>query len=138
MRLQNQNFTLLTWVILSTPLFITVGCSSTERATRKPGEVQHIVLCWLKEPGNTEARQKLIDASYKLISLPGVVNVLAGPPLPSERPVVDDSFDVGIIMVLENSDALQQYLENPVHKKAIAEVLSPLTERILIYDVVVE
>ena len=82
--------------------------------------------------------QKLIDASYKLAAIPGVVNVLAGSPLPSERPVVDDSFDVGIIMVFENSDALHQYLENPIHKKATAEILAPLSERILIYDVVVE
>lgn len=112
------------------------SCSSSRNGGADSGTVQHVVFCWLKEPGNNEARQKLIDASYRLASIPGVVRVHAGQTLPSERPVVDDSFDVGIVIVLENEAALPLYLEHPLHKELLATVLQPLTERVLIYDVI--
>lgn len=112
------------------------ACSASKGGESAPGTVQHVVFCWLKEPGNEEARRKLIEASYSLTSIPGVVRVHAGTTLPSDRPVVDDSFDVGIVIVLENEEALPAYLENPAHKELVAAVLQPLTSRVLIYDIV--
>ncbi len=114
------------------------GCSSADQTVRRPGQIQHVVLCWLKEPGNAEARQRVVEASHTLKSIPGVVAVHAGAPLPSERPVVDDSFDVGVVIVVKDAGALQTYLEHPTHKKAVSEVLGPLSERILIYDILEE
>src|SRR5688500_16681248 len=60
--------------------------------------VAHVVVAWLKKPGDATDRQKLIDAAPRLREIPGVVDVYAGPPIPSERPVVDSSYDVGIIL----------------------------------------
>lgn len=112
--------------------------SSTSSKSGKAGSgmVQHVVLCWLKEPGNEQARQSLIDATYRLSSIPGVVRAHAGPAVPSDRPMVDASFDVGIVIVLENTAALPAYLQHPTHKQLLATVLQPLTERVLIYDIV--
>ena len=52
----------------------------------------------------------------------------------SDREIVDDSFDVGILIVTKNQEDLQKYLDHPIHQQAKKEVLLPLLERILVYD----
>ncbi len=126
--------TLLTLMVLAGTL---VSCSSAKTG-KNSGSVQHVVLCWLKNSGDATTQQNLIDASYAFKSIPGVVEVYAGRTLPSEREAVDDSFDVGIIIVLESREALKEYAVHPIHTKAVKELLQPVTERLLIYDIVEE
>lgn len=99
-----------------------------------PAKVVHVVMVWLKEPGNVEHRQRIIDASYALASIEGLERVRAGVPLASERAVVDDSFDVGLTMVFASQAALQAYQQNPAHKRAQREIMRPLAERVVVYD----
>ena len=66
--------------------------------------------------------------------IPGVLNAQAGQVIMSDREIVDDSFDVGILIVTKNQEDLQKYLDHPIHQKAKKEVLLPLVERILVYD----
>jgi len=96
----------------------------------------HVVLCWLHEPASEQARQRVIDASIAFERIPGVRSVSAGRPLPSIRPQVDGSYDVGIVMEFESPEALDAYLEHPEHQKATREVLRPLAARVVIYDFV--
>src|SRR4051794_8797361 len=98
-------------------------------------QVNHVVLCWLKEPGNESQRQQVIDASYGFAKIPGVISVAAGKAIPSTRPVVDSSFDVAIVIAFTDEAALHAYDQNPIHKKAASDVLRPLTAKLLIYDV---
>lgn len=101
---------------------------------RVPGLVQHIVICWLKQPGDPMARAQLIGTSLAFKDLPGVVEVTAGTALPGGRDVVDASFDVAIVMTFRDEAALRAYERHPVHKKAVQEILLPLVERHIIYD----
>lgn len=133
-KLVSTTATLLTVIVLASTL---TSCSSAKTG-KNSGSVQHVVLCWLKNSGDANAQQKLIDASYAFKSIPGVVEVYAGRTLPSKREVVDDSFDVGIIIVLESREALKEYAVHPIHTKAVKELLQPVTERLLIYDIVEE
>lgn len=98
------------------------------------GSVYHVVICWLKEPGNEEARERLIDASKGFTAIPGVVSVVAGKVLPDDRPVVDNSFDVAVFMTFSDEAALRSYQSDPIHQNAIRETLTPLVRRILVYD----
>jgi len=98
-------------------------------------EVEHVVLCWLNEPGNAEAAGRVIRASGELREIPGVRNLVAGPPLASERPIVDDSFDVGVVMRFADAAALETYLNHPEHVRRVNETLRPLCGRIQIYDI---
>ena len=102
---------------------------------RHTAQVNHVVLCWLKEPGNEAQRQHLIDASYGFAKIPGVLSITAGKAIPSTRPVVDSSFDVAIVIAFTDEAALHAYDQNPIHKKAVSDVLRPLTAKLLIYDV---
>ena len=110
-------------------------CSCWPVAKVRPTPITHVVICWTKEPGDEPARQKLINASHTFGSIPGVVSVIAGRALPSTRPVVDSSFDVAVVIQFRDENALRAYEQHPVHKKAVSEVLRPLTAKILIYDI---
>ena len=110
-------------------------CSCWPVAVVKPTPVTHVVVCWCKEPGNEAARQRLINASHSFRAIPGVVSVTAGRPIPSTRPVVDSSFDVAVVMQFRDQRALRDYEQHPIHKKAVSDVLRPLTAKILIYDI---
>jgi hypothetical protein len=113
-----------------------LGCGPTVIRATTPGRVHHVVLCWLKSAGDAEARDRIIEVSKGFADIPGVVSVSAGPVLPSNRAIVNSSFDVAVVLVFEDRRALAAYLEHPEHKRALDQVLKPLVEKIAIYDFV--
>ena len=120
-------------VLLS--LLVLPGCISIQIGTPpKQDFIHHFVLCWLKEPGNEEHRQQIVEATESFREIPGVLAARAGQVIPSDREIVDDSFDVGILIVVPDSKSLTEYLEHPIHQKAKEEVLLPLVEKIVVYD----
>jgi hypothetical protein len=115
------------------------GCVSAPEDSAQPiaadtAGTTHVVMCWLKDPGNADARRQLIDRSKTFTHIPGIKSISVGPPLPSTRPVVDSSFDVGIVMHFENEQALRDYDHNPIHQQAVKELLQPLVKKLVIYD----
>ena len=108
------------------------GCAGL--GTRHDGALQHVVLIWLKDAGNAEQRAKIIEISKSFRDIPGVLDVQAGKAVASERDIVDDSFDVGILVVVPDERRLREYLDHPIHQKAKNDVLVPLVEKILVYD----
>ena len=103
------------------------GCASR-------GQVSHVVIYWLKNPGDETARQRIIDESAKFKEIPGVVRVTAGRAIPSTRPVVDSTWDVGFVITFKDEAALRAYDVHPIHKQAVS-VSRPLTAKLLIYDI---
>lgn len=116
----------------STSLNVDTGVEYENTETR--GKLYHVVLCWLKEPKNEVHRQKIIEVTKSFRDIPVVLNAQAGQVIMSDREIVDDSFDVGILIVTKNQKDLQKYLDHPIHQQAKKEVLLPLVERILVYD----
>lgn len=113
----------------------TAGCQGM--SGRREGQVNHLVICWLKQPGDEKSRQELIDASKSFEkTIPGVVRVTAGYPLPSTRPVVDSSYDVGIVMIFRDEAALRVFEHHPAHMEAVDKTLKPLVQRFVVYDFV--
>ena len=97
-------------------------------------KLNHVVLCWLKEPGDRENIKKIISMTQSFQSIPGVLDAQAGRVVLSDRKIVDDSFDVGILIQVQDEAALQQYLDHPRHQKAKEEIFLPLIEKVLVYD----
>ena len=133
------NFTALLFVVgvflsgcFSTSLNVDTGVEYENTETR--GKLYHVVLCWLKEPKNEVHRKKIIEVTKSFRDIPGVLIAQAGQVIMSDREIVDDSFDVGILIVTKNQKDLQKYLDHPIHQQAKKEVLLPLVERILVYD----
>lgn len=98
-------------------------------------QIQHIVIIWLREPGNVSHRQTLIKASQQLTEIPGVISVEGGEVITDNRPVVDSSFDVALSFRLQDKQALREYVQHPLHKKLLKDVFKPLIEHYRVYDV---
>jgi Stress responsive A/B Barrel Domain len=111
-----------------------VSCA-TIAPPANPGTVDHVVLMWQKRPGNTADRQALLAACSELRVIPGIEFLDTGTALASDRPVVDDSFDLGLTMRFNSAKSLHAYETDPRHVKKVNEVLKPLTKKIVVYDI---
>jgi heme-degrading monooxygenase HmoA len=123
-----------TLILLQLVLF---GCLSSQAnfvLAKENKKVTHVVMVWLKEPGNTQQREAFIKASEQLNDLPGIVNRHVGVVLPSDRKIVDDTFDVAVSVTMESEEALKAYLKNPKHKKILHDKIKPLINRTVAYD----
>ena len=125
------------WFLASISLLLVEGCSgSPDQQVSQARRVNHLVLCWLKQPGDAGQRQRIIEQTLAFREIPGVQEVRVGEVLSSERGIVDDSFDVGILMSFASREEMEAYLAHPRHKAAVRELLQPLASRILVYDFV--
>ena len=116
-------------------VFLLSGCfSKFEKKSEDSKILTHIVLCWLKDPGNLEHRKKIIEITDSFNEIPSVINARAGNPIMSERSIVDDSFDVGILIVTKDQTDLRKYLDHPKHVIAKEKILMPIIRKILVYD----
>lgn len=123
------------YIILLFPCLFLGSCVSKNTSDRSlEVTLTHIVLCWLKEPGNKSQQQAIIEMTESFNRIPSVLDARAGSPIMSDRPIVDDSFDVGIVVKVRDEAGLQAYLDHPIHLNAKKEVLLPLVDRVLVYD----
>jgi len=102
----------------------------------KDEPVYHVVLIWLKTYRNEMRINKIINASKELKNIPGVLEVSTGKVLRSARVIVDDTFDVSVIIKFASKEYLKDYLVHPIHVKIANEVIKPLANKILIYDTI--
>ena len=111
-----------------------MGCA-TESKQARAGKFYHVGLVWLKEPGNPEHRQEIIQAAHSFArEIPEVQHLAVGQSPPSTSPYVDDSFDICFVMRLDDQAALERYEKHPVHQKSAQEVFLPLSQKFLFYD----
>ena len=94
----------------------------------------HIVYFWMK-PGSTDAaRAQLIqDAKDYLGKIPTVRHLWTGRPAMTPREVVDNSYDVGLCVVLDDADGHDVYQIHELHKDFIARNKEHW-DRVQIYD----
>ena len=110
------------------------GCATAPKPA-KAGKLYHAGLVWLKEPGNAQHRQKIIEAAHSFArEIPEVQFLSVGQTLPKTSSWADASFDICFVMRLEDKAAMDRYAKNPVHQKAAQEVFLPLSQKIMFYD----
>ncbi len=110
------------------------GCGLSVKDTAARNRIHHVVLCWLKEPGNIEHREKIMAASRSFSNVAGVLEVRTGQVIQSDRDMVDDSFDVGIYFAFRTHEDMKKYITHPIHREAVKNVLLPLVDRMIVYD----
>ena len=116
----------LLWLLACRPLHVSAD------GDNQP--LRHVVIAWLKEPGDSAAQNRIIAASQTLRTIPGVLSLQAGTAIASERPIVDSSFDVALVISFTDQAALDSYLTHPLHVQLVETTLKPLVERVLVYD----
>lgn len=112
-----------------------VSCGTLNPPAAKPGSVDHVVIFWLKRPGNEEDKAKLRAAAEELKQIPGILSIRHGVAVPSDRSVVDDSFDVAYVTTFDSAASLHAYDPHPVHARLANELIRPLCRKIVVYDI---
>ncbi|MGR8932039.1 MAG: Dabb family protein [Gammaproteobacteria bacterium] len=104
------------------------------------GRLHHLVIIWLKQPGDVDLRRRYIEASNELAKLPGVISYDVGIPAAIQRrrinSALDESYDVAISAVYQNQDAFQAFLSDPEYVRIAQQVLRPMVDHYRIYDFV--
>jgi hypothetical protein len=96
----------------------------------------HIVFFWLDPATPEPARRQLLDDCPQFLRpIPGVRELWAGPPAQTPRPVVDNSYDVGLCVVLADKAAHDVYQAHDLHRQFI-ERNRQHWKRIQVYDFV--
>ena len=81
----------------------------------------HVVYFWLKEGTPAAAREKLArDCQLVLGKIPTVRHLWSGRPAMTPREVVDNSYDVGLCVVLDDEAGHDIYQKHPLHTEFIA------------------
>ena len=95
----------------------------------------HVVLFSLPEDaGQHEATEILNEIDTLLRPLPTVHGLWAGSPADTkapDRPMIDDDYDIGLLVLFENKQGLDDYLEHPDHVVFAKKWDSRCTVRVL-------
>jgi hypothetical protein len=130
-----KNATLILAAVVALVFSSCTSCPFGHKTTAK-GKVEHIVLVWLKRPGNAADRAALIATAKKFqAEISQIQHLSVGSAVPSEREVVDDSFDVGLVMRFNSKTDMDIYEKHPVHVNAVKQTLMPLAKKLLVYDI---
>ena len=94
----------------------------------------HVVLFWLKPNAPAAAREQVIaDARSLLAKIPSVKHLWVGEAAMTPREVVDNSYDVGLCVALDDAKGHDVYQEHPLHLEFIARN-KPSWNRVQVYD----
>ena len=76
----------------------------------------HTVYFWLTENAPPTACEQLVrDCKQILGKIPTVLHLFAGPPAMTPRDVVDNSYAIGLTVILDDSAAHEIYQKHPLH-----------------------
>ena len=119
--------------LLATSLL--AGCVGL-RGQSAVGGIDHVVFVWLKNPGSAKDRQTLVEKSRELAAdIPQIRSFRWGTAVPSNRSIVDDTFDLALVLNFADRTALDTYENHPDHNRAAKEVLRPITRKVVVYDI---
>jgi hypothetical protein len=94
----------------------------------------HVVIFWT-DPADAESVDKLIAGAEKYLKpIPGVLQFHVGRMVPSPRPVVEQSYQVGLSILFADKKAQDDYQAHPLHVEFVEKVLKPIQKRVVVYD----
>jgi len=113
-------------------LFLT--SSNAPAANSRSGQVTHVMLFWLKRSGNVDDRNVLLRGLRTLRRVRGVNDVRVGRPLPVDPPGLEQSFDLGVVVIFRDREALEKFEHDPRRRRALDTILEPLVRRYTVYN----
>jgi len=94
----------------------------------------HIVIFWT-DPANPNAAAELVaGANQYLKNIPGVVHCHVGQMAPSIRPVVEQSYQVGLNVIFPSKEAEQAYQIHPQHIEFVEKVFKRTCKKVVVYN----
>lgn len=94
----------------------------------------HIVIFWTT-PGNPKAADELLAGMHHYLKrVPGALHFHAGRMVPSERPVVDQSYQIALNIIFPDKDTQDAYQAHPLHVEFVEKVFKPNCTKVVVYD----
>lgn len=94
----------------------------------------HLVFFWCNENASPADKERLLtDCRTLLPQVPTVKQLWAGTAVPSPRPVVDGSYDVGLCIIFDDKAGHDLYQDHPLHKQFI-DRNKPHWKQVQVYD----
>lgn len=94
----------------------------------------HVVIFWTK-PELPEAADELLAGMEKYLRpIPGVITFHAGRMVKSDRPVVDQSYQIGLSLQFSDKGAQDIYQVHPLHVEFVEKCFKPNCARAVVYD----
>lgn len=93
----------------------------------------HHVYFWLKNPGNTTDRDKLIEGLTKLSKVKTIKQFHIGKPADTNRDVIDTSYAISWFVLFDTAKDQAIYQTDPIHLKFV-EDYSHLWQKVIVYD----
>jgi len=117
-------------------LFFALSLGACSLSPQRPAVLNHVVLAWFKDSVSQAEIDAIRARSLELRAIPGILSIQAGRALPSRRPIVDDSFDLGLVMSFASESAMQAYLADPRHRQFVTRYVKDQVQRLVVYDIV--
>jgi len=94
----------------------------------------HVVIFWT-DPKQPNATEELVAGAEKYLrSIPGILLCHIGRMVRSERPVVDQSYQVGLNLIFADKKSQDDYQVHPQHVEFVEKVFKRFCTKVVIYD----
>ena len=94
----------------------------------------HVVVVWT-DPATPGAADELIAAADRYLkAIPGVLYFHAGKMASSDRPVVDQTYQVALNMQFAGKKSMEDYQVHPLHLEFVEKVFKRLRKKVVVYD----
>ena len=94
----------------------------------------HVVIFWTKPERPSAADELIAGAEKYLRPIPGVRSFHMGRMVKSERPVVDQSYQVALNLIFDTKQQQDDYQVHPLHLDFVEKVFKPNCARAVVYD----
>lgn len=92
--------------------------------------IEHIVLFKFKSGVDPEKVETMLSEVRGLISIPGVISITAGQSL-TDRHL---GFTSAAVIRIKDLPSLEKYRSHEKHKSVLKNVITPITEQLLVVD----
>lgn len=118
-------------------LFALVSCKveKSESASTKTATIDHVVFLWVDDTLSSEIMDSIKLHSSRLDTIPGIISLSQGEAIASERPIVDDSFDLGLIFTFANKEDMDNYVSHKGHVDFVKKWVKPYSKKLTVYDI---
>jgi len=94
----------------------------------------HCVYFWLTDNAGPDVKSKMTQDCIDLLArIPKVQHVWSGQPAMTPRDVCDNTYDVGLCVALDDSNAHDEYQVHPLHVE-FGKRHKPFWKRVQVYD----
>jgi len=94
----------------------------------------HVVIFWTNPNQPNAAEELAAGAEHYLKSIPGILLFHVGKMVKSERPVVDQSYQVALNVIFADKKSQDAYQIHPQHLEFVEKVFKRVCAKVVVYD----